>query len=393
MTRSYPGVRRVWYMDRHGIRRQTKTYFIRYAHRGKRYREKTGLTSAKEAYDLLLKRRHEAKTGRLIGPKAERITTAVLEQLVVDNYASEGRRTPAATVRRRMRPVHDYFRSAKAMDITPADLSAYMVHRHGCVTSRGTPVTMGTVSLELAHLQRGFTIAVKSRLLPEAPQFPRLKLRNARKVFIDRPALLSLLTHLPEDIRPIFEVGLLTGWRKEAILSRERKRHVDLRNRWVTLDGEWSKNGEPVTIALNRPLRAIFLTQERKARQVERATGRIIPWVFFYSRAAEGRGGSRYQAGDRIRDFTAAFDAAKKAAGIPHVHFHDLRRGAIRTLRRAGASEHEIMEWVGLKTRAVFDRYDIIDETRRRETGERQEAYYEEEGRKHPKIAVFKRTS
>jgi integrase len=236
----------------------------------------------------------------------------------------------------------------------------------------------------LAHLQRGFNIAVRSRMLPEAPRFPRVKLDNARKVFIDRPTLGLLLAHLPEDVRPVFEVGLLTGWRKEAILSRER-RHVDLRHRWVTLDGRWSKNGEPVTVALNRPLRAIFLRQERLARQVERATGRIIPWVFFYSRAS-----SNNRAGDRIRDFSKMLDRARVAAGIPGVRFHDLRRGAIRTLRRAGASEHEIMEWVGLKTRAVFDRYDVIDEERRRETGAKLEAYYEAEDRRPAKVVGFR---
>lgn len=388
--RTYPGVARLWYVDRKGVKRQTNTYFIKYSHRGKRFREKTGKTNAKEAYDILLQRKQEMRTGRLIGPKAERITVDALEQLVIDNYAAEAFRTPKATIKRRFIPLREYFGTVRMMDVTPADLSAYVNHRRGCISKRGTPMSPGTINLELAHLQRGFTIAVKSKLLPEAPEFPSIRQDNARKVFIDRPTLSVLMEHLPDYLRPVFEVGLLTGWRKEAILSRQR-RHVDLRNRWITLDGAWSKNGQPVTVSLSRPLRTILVMQERLARQLERSTGRIIPWVFFYPRDHEKRG-ARYRAGDRVRNFEHAFNAAKEAAGIPHVRFHDLRRGAIRTLRRAGASEHEIMEWVGLKTRSVFDRYDIIDEERKRETAARQEAYYEEEGKKRATVAAFRRS-
>lgn len=376
--RKYPGVSRLWYVDRNGVRRQTETWFIKYSYRGKRHREKTGKTSQREAYEILLQRKQEIRTGRLIGPSAERVTVEILEQLVATSYVARGRRTPVSTITRRFGPMRGYFAMAKAMDITAADLSAYVVSR------RGEGAALATIQVELAHLQRGFSIAVKSKLLPEAPQFPILKVENARRVFIDRQALALLLEHLHPDVRPVFEVGLLTGWRKEALLSRQRL-HVDLRNRWVTLDGRWSKNGEPVQVPLNRPLRTIFVLQERRARQLERKTGRIIPWCFFYSTGPH--------AGQRVKDVDHAFDRARELAGIPHVQFHDLRRGAVRLLKRAGASEHEIMEWVGMKTRAMFDRYDIIDEERRRETGAMQETYYEEEGRKRPVVAAFRRKS
>jgi len=41
---------------------------------------------------------------------------------------------------------------------------------------------------------------------------------------------------------------------------------------------------------------------------------------------------------------------------------HDIRRTVARNLRRAGLSEGEIMKLCGWKTRAMFDRYNIIDE-------------------------------
>jgi integrase len=53
---------------------------------------------------------------------------------------------------------------------------------------------------------------------------------------------------------------------------------------------------------------------------------------------------------------------ACKRAGVAGRFIHDLRRTAARHMRRHGLSEGEIMKLCGWKTRAMFDRYNIIDE-------------------------------
>ena len=66
--------------------------------------------------------------------------------------------------------------------------------------------------------------------------------------------------------------------------------------------------------------------------------------------------------GKRIQSFRRAWTRACKKAGLEGRLVHDLRRSAARDLRRRGVSEEEIMRLCGWKTRAMFDRYNIIDE-------------------------------
>ncbi len=67
--------------------------------------------------------------------------------------------------------------------------------------------------------------------------------------------------------------------------------------------------------------------------------------------------------GRRIGDCRESWEAACRRAGLVAHIFPNLRRTAARDERRAGASEGEIMRLCGRRTRSMFGRCSIIDES------------------------------
>jgi integrase len=51
----------------------------------------------------------------------------------------------------------------------------------------------------------------------------------------------------------------------------------------------------------------------------------------------------------------------RAAAGLRGLWFHDLRRSFITRARRVGVPESVVMKMSGHRTRAVFERYNVVD--------------------------------
>jgi len=62
-------------------------------------------------------------------------------------------------------------------------------------------------------------------------------------------------------------------------------------------------------------------------------------------------------------DLRRSFRAAVRKSKLHRLWFHDLRRSFVTRARKAGIPESVVMRMSGHKTRAVFDRYNVVDES------------------------------
>ena len=185
------------------------------------------------------------------------------------------------------------------------------------------------------------------------------------------------------ELAALATVAKLTGWRKSELRSRQW-RHVDFEAGWLRLEPEETKNREGRMFPLIPELRAVLEAQRARVEALQKATGQVIPWVFCRDDGAP------------VGDFKKAWPTACVAAGSsascpcwrqtarrgpqgrdahgaegPTKLVHDFRRTAVRNLIRAGIPETVAMKLTGHRTRAVFQRYAIVEEGMLREAGER----------------------
>ena len=149
--------------------------------------------------------------------------------------------------------------------------------------------------------------------------------------------------------------GYHTGWRRGEILNLQW-RQVDRRAGEVRLDPGTTKNKQGRVFPYGEfPTLHTLIEAQWQAHEQLKAKDILSPWLFPRLRGAKP--------GDRIGSFRKAWATACTKAGYPGRLFHDLRRTAVRNLVRAGVPEKVAMTLTGHKTRAVFERYNIVSDS------------------------------
>lgn len=310
-------------------------WWVSYYVAGRRVRESTGTRNRAKAREFLDRRLGQRADGKL--PGAGTLTFEDLAALVVADYKANNRRT-LDDAETRLENLAEHFSGMAAKAITTDDVTAYQARR------RAAGVANSTINRETDMLSKGFNLAMRAGKLTAKPYVPKLTEPDARAGFFEPSHLATILPHLPDFMRPPVRFAYETGWRLRSEVVPLTWDRVDLAHGTVRLDPGQSKTGEPRTFPITAELRAIL-----EAQQAERCEG--VPWVF------PGRDGM-----GRITHPEYYWGVARKAAGLPEKLMHDLRRTAVRSMRRAGVSEQVAMKLTGHKTRSVFDRYGIVSD-------------------------------
>ena len=111
-------------------------------------------------------------------------------------------------------------------------------------------------------------------------------------------------------------------------------------------------------------LRDVLARQLARTESVEKATDRIIRWLFHRNGKPINR--SAVRGSPRAKTPTSP-------VSIPH----DFRRTAIRNLERAGIPRSAAMAMVGHKTESVYRRYAIVEEGMLNEAGVKLQTFYD----------------
>jgi integrase len=190
-------------------------------------------------------------------------------------------------------------------------------------------------------------------------EIDRFTENNTRQGFFERDEFAAIKGQLASDYADLAEFLYHSGWRHAE--GRELTwSEIDLAGAVIRLSPERSKNGEGRVLPLTGAIKTVI--DRRLALKCE------LPYVFHYQRSKKGPR-------QPIGNWRKAWNAACDAAGFKGKLIHDFRRTVVRNLTRAGAPEKVAMAWTGHKTRAVFDRYNIVNEKDLRQAGDRLQEY------------------
>lgn len=305
---------------------------------GKPIIESSKSNKKSEAVDLRNRLLAKKERGEISGGKP---TTVLIDELLNDVLKSDIKESTRyvweKVVEKNIRP---YFGKLKAQRLSTDHMDAYREKRK--VEGRSD----STVNRELSILRTAFHNARK-RTPPKVlnlPYFPMVEETTVRKGFLTDEQYAKLRDALPEELKALFVTAYLTGIRKGELLAITWNQ-VDFELRAITLEKGETKNDDPRSVPIIKGDMLDLLTKAKAERDEKWPES---PWVF-------------NRAGEPIKDFRRAWDKACEAAGVPDFNIHDLRRTAVRNMRRAGIPQVVRMKISGHKTDSMERRYNIVD--------------------------------
>jgi integrase len=263
----------------------------------------------------------------------------------VENFGSQ--RSFEGFKRHVVRDLRKVFGERQLSEITYLDLETYRNQRKAKPTKAGKPRADASVNRDMAILGHMLNKAVEWGMLEASPleKGKRLmfKENNQRLRFLSEEEIERLLQSCTPHLRPIVEVALLTGMRREELLGLKWEQ---VRNGFIYLTE--TKAGKSRQIPINERS-AQILRELRQKNQLK------TPYVFCSSD------------GKRFLRVKRSFASACRRAGIEEFRFHDLRHTFASHLVMKGASLKAVQELLGHADLKMTMRYAHLSKTHLRE--------------------------
>lgn len=369
-------------------KRYGSVWYVSFSVNGQQYRESTHCEKYNDAVAFLKRRVTEVQTGTFVSVNVDKTTVADILREVAADYTVKKRALTTFLMPSLNLHLLPYFNAGtkvlvrdgsvtledvpgkkvamRASRVTQTHLRNYVAHR------QGEGASDATINRELSLLRRAYTLGVAAKLVNAGniPSFKevRLKEMNARQGFWEYTDYLKYRDSLPGYARGPFVMAYWTGMRFGEIVSLEWEQ-VDFAQRVVRLRDDQTKGKEPRIIPIGKSgltdLYDTLVAQKELRDQLCPSS----PWVFFHTLP-------KFR-GENIGSLKAIWLKVAIAVGMAREAttrtgkqvmkaekmFHDLRRTGVRNLVRAGVPEKVAMRISGHKTRSVFERYNIVDET------------------------------
>jgi integrase len=282
--------------------------------------------------------------GELTGGAPDKVLIGeLLDDVLKSDIEESTRYIWQKVVEKNIRP---FFGKIRAAALTTDKMDAYRKKRikEGRADS--------TVNRELSVLRTAFHNGRK-RTPPKVitvPYFPMVKETNVRQGFLSDEQYAALRDALPPELQPLFVCDYLTGIRKGELLAITWDQ-VDFEQEVIYLPADTTKGkeGRNVPIVAGDMERLLRAAKQERDKHWPKS-----PWVF-------------NRQGQRLKDFRDSWDSAVEQAAIEtqdgrKLTIHDLRRTAVRNMRRAGVPQVIRMSISGHKTGDMERRYNIADD-------------------------------
>lgn len=190
-----------------------------------------------------------------------------------------------------------------------------------------------TLNRSIGTLKKALSLAHEADMIPEnyGEKIKRHVENNAREVFLTLEQVQSIADKASENVRAAIWIAIYTGMRRGEILKL-RQEHIA---------------GDLIVIPAGN-------TKTLKMRAVP-VIDPLLPWLKFVPLPINAEG------------LKSGFRRAREAAGLPHVHFHDIRHSTASMMAYQGIDLLTISRILGHTTTRMSERYAHVQADKQRE--------------------------